>query len=74
MPGECVPTSHAHAIEQRYGPVDGKDWRERKVRHIDADITANADGIFVAEEAVAGVERQVHYVMSLNANRGRRIE
>ena len=39
-----------HAIEQRYGLVDGKDWRSRKVRHIDADITANADGIFVAVE------------------------
>lgn len=38
-----------HAIEQRYGLVDGKDWRYRKVRHIDADIAANAGGIFVAE-------------------------
>jgi ribosomal protein S18 acetylase RimI-like enzyme len=38
-----------HAIEERYGLVDGKDWRYRKVRHIDADIAANADGIFVAE-------------------------
>ncbi|MBX3014523.1 MAG: GNAT family N-acetyltransferase [Caldilineaceae bacterium] len=38
-----------HAIEVRYGLVDGKDWRYRKVRHIDADIAANAAGIFVAE-------------------------
>lgn len=38
-----------HAIEQRYGLVDGMDWRSRKVRHIDDDISADADGIFVAE-------------------------
>ncbi len=38
-----------HAIEQLYGLVDGKDWRTRKVRHIDADIAAHAARIFVAE-------------------------
>ena len=38
-----------YAMEERYGLIDGKDWRYRKVRHIDNDITANADGIFVAE-------------------------
>ena len=38
-----------HAMEDRYGLIDGKDWRFRKVRHIDSDIAANADGIFVAE-------------------------
>ena len=38
-----------HAMEERYGLIDGKDWRFRKVRHIDNDIAANADGIFVAE-------------------------
>ncbi|MEZ4734252.1 MAG: GNAT family N-acetyltransferase [Caldilineaceae bacterium] len=38
-----------HAMEERYGLIDGKDWRYRKVRHIDADIAANAEGIFVAE-------------------------
>lgn len=39
-----------HSIEQLYGPIAGKDWRWRKKRHADADIAANADGIFVAEE------------------------
>lgn len=39
-----------HAMEERYGLIDGKDWRYRKVRHIDADIAANPAGIFVAEE------------------------
>lgn len=38
-------------IERRYGLVNEKDWRFRKVRHIDDDIAANAAGIFVAEEA-----------------------
>ncbi|MFN2282919.1 MAG: GNAT family N-acetyltransferase [Anaerolineae bacterium] len=39
-----------YGIEAKYGPIDGKDWRWRKVRHIDDDITANAEGIFVAVE------------------------
>jgi ribosomal protein S18 acetylase RimI-like enzyme len=37
-------------IEVKYGPIDGKDWRWRKVRQIDDDIAANAEGIFVAVE------------------------
>ncbi|MEW6357742.1 MAG: GNAT family N-acetyltransferase [Planctomycetota bacterium] len=36
--------------EQMFGVIHGKDWRWRKKRHVDADIDANADGIFVAEE------------------------
>ena len=36
--------------EQMYGVINSKDWRWRKMRHVDADIDANADGIFVAEE------------------------
>ena len=39
-----------YGIESKYGPIDGKDWRWRKVRHIDDDIAANAEGIFVAVE------------------------
>ncbi len=35
-------------IEQRFGPVAATDWQWRKTRHIDADVAANADGIFVA--------------------------
>lgn len=38
-------------IEQRYGIINEMDWRSRKVRHIDDDIAANAEGIFVAEDA-----------------------
>ena len=36
-------------IERLYGIIRGKDWRWRKVRHIDDDAAANAHGIFVAE-------------------------
>jgi ribosomal protein S18 acetylase RimI-like enzyme len=39
-----------YGIEVKYGLIAGKDWRWRKVRHIDDDIAANAEGIFVAEE------------------------
>lgn len=37
-------------IEKQFGTIAGKDWKWRKARHIDWDIKANADGIFVAEE------------------------
>jgi len=36
-------------IEHHFGLIAGKDWAWRKKRHIDDDIAANADGIFVAE-------------------------
>jgi ribosomal protein S18 acetylase RimI-like enzyme len=36
-------------VQQCFGLVAGKEWQWRKTRHIDADVAANADGIFVAE-------------------------
>ena len=36
-------------IEKRFGHVGEHDWQFRKARHIDADVAANAEGIFVAE-------------------------
>ncbi|MFN8491031.1 MAG: GNAT family N-acetyltransferase [Caldilineaceae bacterium] len=36
-------------IEKRFGRVGEHDWQFRKARHIDADVAANAAGIFVAE-------------------------
>lgn len=36
-------------IEQRFG-VLGNDWKARKARHIDADVAAHPEGVFVAEE------------------------
>ena len=37
-------------IAERIGPLPGPNWRERKTRHIDDDVAANPDGVFVAEE------------------------
>ena len=36
-------------IEKLYGLIDGKDWKWRKKRHIDADAEIHAPGILVAE-------------------------
>jgi len=36
-------------IEDRFGLLNGTRWQERKARHIDDDIAANAAGVFVAE-------------------------
>ncbi len=36
-------------IERDFGPVAGKDWRERKAREITLDCAAQPDGVFVAE-------------------------
>ena len=36
-------------IEQAHGVLNRHDWRWRKARHIDDDVAANPDGIFVAE-------------------------
>ncbi len=36
-------------IEKEFGPIAGYGWRWRKKRHIDADVDAHADGMFVAE-------------------------
>jgi ribosomal protein S18 acetylase RimI-like enzyme len=37
-------------IEKQFGTIAGHDWRWRKARHIDADVAANPEGVFVAEE------------------------
>ena len=38
-------------IEEAFGVLGGKDWRWRKLRHVDADTAeANAIGVFVYEE------------------------
>jgi ribosomal protein S18 acetylase RimI-like enzyme len=36
-------------IEQKFG-VLGNDWQARKARHIDGDVAAHPEGVFVAEE------------------------
>ena len=38
-------------IEAKFGPIGDRDWRFRKLRHIDADVAGdNARGVFVWEE------------------------
>ncbi|MBO35779.1 MAG: hypothetical protein CMO64_06285 [Verrucomicrobiales bacterium] len=39
-----------HAIEKALGTVGDRDWKWRKARHVDEDVTADAAGIFVAEQ------------------------
>lgn len=36
-------------IEDQFGPINNRDWRWRKTRHIDFDVARDADGVFVAE-------------------------
>lgn len=37
-------------VERELGIMGERDWRWRKARHVDDDIAANPDGVFVAEE------------------------
>ncbi len=37
-------------VERALGVLGKHDWRWRKARHVDEDIAANPDGVFVAEE------------------------
>ena len=38
-------------IEEKFGLLGGRDWRWRKLRHIDADVADdNARGVFVCEQ------------------------
>lgn len=37
-------------IEERFGLINGHDWRWRKARDINADAAANPAGLFIAEE------------------------
>jgi len=37
-------------IERQFGPVAGRDWRERKARDVTADCEVQPEGVFIAEE------------------------
>jgi len=37
-------------VEMALGQLGGHDWRWRKARHVDDDVAANPQGIFVAEQ------------------------
>ena len=36
-------------IEDKFGVINELDWKQRKMPHINDDVEANADGVFVAE-------------------------
>jgi ribosomal protein S18 acetylase RimI-like enzyme len=38
-----------HNVEEALGELHGHDWRWRKARHVDEDVAANPQGVFVAE-------------------------
>ncbi len=45
------PVSIDRNIEQQIGgPINGRDWRWRKAKHIDFDAAREPEGIFVAED------------------------
>lgn len=44
------PAAVDYYLERRFGPIQGRDWAWRKVRHIEDDIRTNAGGIFVYED------------------------
>jgi len=48
-------------VEQALGILNSHDWRWRKARHIDEDVAANPDGVFVAEAS----GRVVGYITAL---------
>jgi ribosomal protein S18 acetylase RimI-like enzyme len=37
-------------IERLYGPINGRDWKWRKARHLDEDAERDPGGIIVAEK------------------------
>jgi ribosomal protein S18 acetylase RimI-like enzyme len=45
-----VGVSIDHGIEERFGRINGRDWRWRKARHIDEDVARDPAGLFVAED------------------------
>jgi ribosomal protein S18 acetylase RimI-like enzyme len=49
-----------HNIEERLGPVAGRDWRWRKSRDVDCDIDMAGTEVAVAEDDCAG--RVVGYI------------
>ena len=57
-------------VEQACGILHGHDWRWRKARHIDEDVLANPDGVFVAE-AQGQVAGYITALVDREAGKGR---
>jgi ribosomal protein S18 acetylase RimI-like enzyme len=57
-------------VEQVLGVLNGHDWQWRKARHVEDDVSANAAGLFVAEQA-GTVVGYISTVIDRAAGRGR---
>jgi ribosomal protein S18 acetylase RimI-like enzyme len=66
------PAAVDYYLERRFGPIQGRDWAWRKVRHIDDDIRNNPGGIFVYEHSEPSHERTVlgYITVSLDRDAG----
>lgn len=36
-------------IEEKFGPINGHDWKWRKAKHVETDAVRDPEGIFIAE-------------------------
>ena len=57
-------------VEQVCGVLCGHDWRWRKARHIDEDVKANPNGVFVAE-AQGAIAGYITTLLDREAGKGR---
>ena len=66
------PAAVDYYLERRFGPIQGRDWAWRKVRHVDDDIRTNAGGIFVYENSQPPCEGTVvgYITVSLDRDAG----
>lgn len=63
------PAAVDYYLELRFGVVQGRDWRWRKVRHIDDDIRNNAGGIFVYDDGEGPSGRRVAGYITVTLDR-----
>jgi len=57
-------------VEEHLGVLHGHDWRWRKARQIEEDVSANPAGVFVAEEGGA-ILGYITTVLDREAGKGR---
>jgi len=61
-----------HALEEKLGgDLAGHDWCWRKTRHIDDDLRANSEGLFVAEADNGSVVGYITSTIDREAGKGR---
>ena len=61
-----------HALEEKLGgELAGHDWCWRKARHIDDDLRANSEGLFVAEADNGSVVGYITSTIDREAGKGR---